>query len=133
MIYSDQDEEYGYDDFCYTGVNIITRENGEVDLAWHSFLGEETDRYYAIPMMCKGVRDINKKLIYDNDIVIGRCETTDNCDTKITHGMVHWEEYGDCIHQDGGFMCELCEGKNLKIIGNMFENQELIQKLIDVK
>lgn len=77
-----------------------------------------------IPMSCTARRDKNKKLIYESDIVTGYHSVPDANDTIFTRGVIEWldDSWDFGINQRGKYGCELYEGHDLEVIGNIHEN-----------
>ena len=85
----------------------------------------------AVVMQCTGLKDKNGKLIYDGDIV-----KIEYYDFEIKHriGIVEWEDDGFCItyHNpkdtkvSGCSLVDIVNGAKQEVIGNIYENKELI-------
>ncbi len=92
-------------------------------------------------MQCTGLRDKNGKLIYENDIVKGICSSKSEhvCQGLILRNLVGKEvkgiiRYSDSFAQfyftdDGITFLHLYHGiKETEVIGNKYENPELLTK-----
>ncbi len=95
------------------------------------FLDERINKENAhnVPMQCTGLKDKNGKLIYEADIVNVPCcnfiiKYCDNCKSF------------QCFYKDDCFACEgdyhwfelLDDLENLEVIGNIYENKELLDE-----
>lgn len=95
--------------------------------AWEIFPGTPEQRCYEV-MQYTGIKDIDGKEIYEDDLIMFQDETTENFfNNKI--GKVIFEEAAFWIKYFDDTSIPLGGGtENYKILGNIYENSELIPK-----
>ena len=76
---------------------------------------------FDIIEQCTGLKDLNTKLIYDNDIVYDKI---DEC-----YKLVYWDNRAYCWALRWNNVCRepLQDGSDLEVIGNIHENKELLK------
>ena len=78
---------------------------------------------------CTCKEDINKKLIWEHDIV--KIKYIDNCEMHEDIVAVEWDEYGFSPFT-WQYNCDGCvlstEITSIEVIGNIFDNPELLEK-----
>ncbi len=75
-----------------------------------------------IPMQCTGMKDMNGKLIYEGDIVNG------SCGGYWGKMIVEYNVAGFVLNKNGKYL-NFLEGDNfIEVIGNKFENPELLKE-----
>lgn len=116
-----------WDKFCETWLtDFAINQDGEIN---RFFNNEEALKRRFVLTQCTGLKDKNGKLIYEGDILGGtyadgyisycdKCKSLQyfipNFNCLSCEGDVHWAEL---VEEDG----------NLEIIGNIYENPELLE------
>lgn len=82
-------------------------------------------------MQCTGLKDKNGKLIYEADIVKYKDEVYGLCIGRIKWDNAHYELQYYTGEKYGWFSHILClkHIKNMEVIGNIYENPELIERI----
>ncbi len=82
-------------------------------------------------MQCTGLKDKNGKLIYEADIVKYKDEVYDLCIGRIKKDNAHYELQYYTGEKYGWFSHILFKQyiKNIEVIGNIYENPELLEQL----
>lgn len=90
-------------------------------------LYEELDckREDSILVQYTGLKDKNEKEIYEGDVVEGFKETSESCYNVKSH--VYFQDGCPTVRVDKNYHPCLYECSQLKIIGNIYENPELIK------
>lgn len=96
--------------------------------AWEIFPGTPKQRCYEV-MQYTGIKDMDGKEIYEDDLIMFQDETAENFfNNKI--GKVVFEEAAFWIEYFDGTSIPLGGGtENYKVLGNIYENSELLPKL----
>lgn len=96
-------------------------------------------------VQCTGLKDKNGKLIYEGDIVKVQCNREDKGGLFFKFGLVTYniEEKNEHGHADSSFylkinnkdndMCALFSSEKTEIIGNIYENPELLEKINETR
>ncbi|HPT40664.1 MAG TPA: YopX family protein [Candidatus Paceibacterota bacterium] len=112
------------------GTFYVNPENGDgLNPEDSASLSVNTTKYPDdIPLMqYTGLIDKNKKCIYDGDILI--TETGKTMIVKWNEKFASW-----CLYRDGWafyhWFGESCEPKDCEVIGNKYQNQELLSEII---
>lgn len=81
-------------------------------------------------MQCTGLKDKNGKLIYEADIVKYKDEVYGLCIGRIEKDNAHYELLYYTGEKYGWFSHILCfkHIKNMEVIGNIYENPELLER-----
>lgn len=82
-------------------------------------------------MQCTGLKDKNGKLIYEGDIVKYKDEAYSLCIGRIEWNNAHYELQYYTGEKYGWFSHILCfkHIKNMEVIGNIYENPELLSEV----
>ena len=108
------------------GFNIITQQDIHIQI-------ENKD---GILMQCTGLKDKHGKLIYEGDIVKVQCNREDKCGLFYKTGIIAYElnEKNGHGHADSSFylklnngMCALFSKEKCEVIGNIYDNPELLK------
>lgn len=114
MIYGDL---CFYDDIAFIGVaKSITEIREDVfvpTIVWYEVIPESIGQF-------TGLKDRNEKEIYDGDIV--HCKMGKYCEVT---NRIFFLEGSFCLYDLGNFGAE--HAKNSEVIGNIYENPELIK------
>lgn len=88
-------------------------------------------------MQCVGIKDKNKTLIYENDIV----NFGDNYPSIVKYGCVDGESIGFYLYEnkpkkgEGGFYPRFHSigylNSNIEVLGNIYENKKLLNSMLD--
>ena len=111
------------------GIFYVNPENGGLDPNDSASLNPLNTKYpYDIPLMqFTGLVDKNGKEIYDGDIL--KTETDKAMIVKWNEKFASW-----CLYRDGWafyhWFGESCEPKDCEVIGNKYQNQELLLEII---
>ena len=121
------DDQYNrmlnWDEICNSKFNIIADENVEMSLL--EFLLKYQPNKNMIIQQFTGLKDKNEKEIYEGDIVKEIYSV--GIEGSGRPDVVKWAKFDHFI---SGWYCDLIPlyGKNVEIVGNIYENPELIEK-----
>lgn len=116
-----------------------TKHEGKEDT--HFIIDEKDVNYGVYPEtvgQCTGLKDKHGRLIYDGDIVKVQCNREDKGGLFYKTGIIAYElnEKNDHGHADSSFylklnngMCALFSKEKCEVIGNIYENQELLKEV----
>ena len=101
---------------------------GEPEIICADCFGSLLDSKEYRLMQCTGLKDKNGKLIYEGDIVKYKDEVYGLCIGKIEWDNAHYEFQYYTGEKYGWFSHILClkHIKNIEVIGNIYENKELL-------
>jgi len=122
------------DRFKFRAYNKNTGKMIDLNLITPLALSESRDGVFipfseeSIVMQCTGLKADNDKLIYEGDFI---SYTSDKRVTKSTYelqGLIGWEDdrWIDVDHRNGLGFCY-----NILILGNQYENPELLENVND--
>jgi uncharacterized phage protein (TIGR01671 family) len=96
---------------------------GEPESICADCFGDVLEDEDYIVMQCTGLKDKNGKLIYEGDIVNG------SCGVYWGKMIVEYNVAGFVLNKNGKYL-NFLEGDNyIEVIGNIYENKELLEEL----
>lgn len=120
-----------WDCICQTAFNCTRKEGNEIQRYGLMYFVFTTPQRF-IPLQCTGLRDKNGKLIFEGNIVAdisSGCVATIEYLSSSYSLMAHIRRMDDFIPIE-----EICytgaEGTPFEVIGNIYENPELIKEKI---
>ena len=119
-----------YNDFIVTATGYMAKIYQQDDYMM-KFNQEDLEfDKQCILMQCTGLKDKNGKLIYEGDIVKYKDEVYDLCIGRIQWDNAHYELQYYTGEKYGWFSHILClkHIKNVEVIGNIYENKELLEE-----
>ena len=99
-----------------------TLHDAESIIITHDILLGKSKRF--IPMQSTGVKDKNGKEIFDGDIVKSELE-----DGEFTYDSISWSDKFLGWENNGIGLHELMETVDFAVVGNIYENPELLKEV----
>lgn len=99
---------------------VVIYPNGE-----ESFFNADYDFTECVVEQCTGVKDESEDLIYESDIV----ELDDG--TELVNAVIEWDGNAGCWNirtYDTIYTFDNLYGNKMRVIGNIHENPELLEK-----
>lgn len=76
-------------------------------------------------MQCSGLKDKTGKLIYEGDIV-----NYESAETNLLSVIIEWQSYEAAfwLKDKNGICSSICDCADFELLGNIYQNPELIKK-----